>query len=225
MTVKTFSQFTMILIMIVIFVPSNFAGGFFGAKLGVSTTFNDIEKKDYQQYENVDEIEPSQNFNVGIFGTLYFNESMGIQVDCHWTQKKQEIESYYFDYEQSGNDMTKMELKTTYLTIPIQLRFEVPKLSIKPYLLAGPRFDILLSENLRIDDESKKELQSQAEEVYLKPGDFITGIDIAVGLQLEIIPLKPFLEIRYQHDLQKIYDTELIDMKNKIIQVMVGISL
>lgn len=87
---------------------------------------------------------------------------------------------------------------------------------ITPYIIAGPRFDILL------DYDSEEHL---FDVIYdkLEPIDY--GLDIGCGVEFQIIHnTKSLIELRYSPTITTSYEDEYYTIKNTSFEILTGIK-
>jgi hypothetical protein len=105
--------------------------------------------------------------------------------------------------------------RVDYLSTPIlaKVRLETPL--ITPYLLAGPRYDVLLARHGEgfqavIDKFKSSEL----------------GATIGGGAEFgSLLPLDVLIELRYNMSLQAAYNTNFLKVRNQTLDLMLGVRL
>jgi len=101
-----------------------------------------------------------------------------------------------------------------YLTVAALARLRYPGAAAEPYVLAGPRGDTFLGgapDNLLI-------------ELY---DTFAFGATVGVGVELgaEVLPMPAFLEVRYNADVTNSLSSGPRDMRNRAVDILLGIEL
>lgn len=114
---------------------------------------------------------------------------------------------------QGANFPNGNQIKLGYLSIPILLKKRFFPMGIRPYILAGPEFCILLSQKSD-DDMYESEIRSQ---------DFCAVI--GAGLELALGGKGIYIEGRYSYGLTNIHEIDSQTIKNKVARVFVGIIL
>ncbi len=199
----------------------------FGAKIGLNssgTTLKNIEN----QYQFDIQTGKRNGFNAALFvewegfGSQYLSVITAIQYS-----KRGFSEEIHWVRENFSSEVTIMRAKTRldYISIPGLFKFYYPLEHFTPYLLFGPRFDLLISikpetyENIPSDwlYESNESLWASN---LLKSS---YGSTLGIGLQLEsILPTPILLEFCYNFDLSDNYP-ESVESKNSSLDFWVGI--
>jgi hypothetical protein len=104
-----------------------------------------------------------------------------------------------------------------YLSIPIVAKLRFPMGLIAPYILAGPRVDILLG--YRSDENAFNA-------VYDKFKKTSVGGSAGVGIELEsVLPFTVLAEVRYNFDFADSYETDFLKVRNNSFDVWLGVAL
>jgi hypothetical protein len=104
-----------------------------------------------------------------------------------------------------------------YLSIPILAKASIPFGIITPYILIGPRVDILLGYH----DEF-----IVGTSIYQDFKKTMFGGTVGAGLGLaNLLPTTISVELRYNFDFSDSYDTSLLKVHNNAYDVWVGITL
>jgi hypothetical protein len=103
-----------------------------------------------------------------------------------------------------------------YLSIPILAKALIPFGIVSPYILVGPRFDILLGYR----DEF-----IVGTSIYQDFKKTMFGGTIGAGFDLtDLLPAKISVEFRYNGDLSDSYDTSLMKVRNSAYDIWVGVA-
>ena len=107
------------------------------------------------------------------------------------------------------------DLKTRldYLCIPILIKKRLFPVGIRPYLLAGPEFCLLLSENT---DDAAYEGEIRNQDLCAVVG---------AGIELSLAGKGVYVEGRYSYGLTNIYEIGTQTIRNKVVRLFVGILL
>ncbi len=107
-----------------------------------------------------------------------------------------------------------VDQESAYLSVPLTVTFAPITGTLSPYLLFGPRVDVLLQ---AAPSASFRAVPDQYSAVTL-------GLDIGVGGEYSLSPRwSVLLEGRYSHDLTDAFDSETATMRNRSFQVQGGV--
>ncbi len=110
----------------------------------------------------------------------------------------------------------KMTYKSriNYLSLSVLAKVKMPGTLLSPYVVAGPRVDFQL----------KQDVPEVAKTVYDDFKKTITGVTVGVGTELSfILPVALFAELQYQPDLTYAYDKDNLKIKNKALNLSLGV--
>ena len=114
----------------------------------------------------------------------------------------------------SGVGTTEVNNRVSYLSIPVLAKLKFGGMLLSPYIVAGPRFDVLLS------------YDSKEKDIYDNFKSTVVGGDIGVGGEFSfILPVALSAEIRYSTDFDNSYQTDLLKVKNKAFLFLLGLRL
>ena len=163
---------------------------------------------------NVDRLNQS-GMAAGIFINLNFSPLTSVRFGVDYIQKGSAIEA----------DLTTPQSPTVIGTIRFEDRVEylsfnllaTPALikvpPISPYLIIGPRVDVLISSNTYIETLSSENLKSS-----------IIGASVGVGFKFSIAPASSlFLEAVYQPDFSDTFKISTLTIKNKSFLISAGL--
>jgi len=131
----------------------------------------------------------SVGFSVGIIGDRYLNQYMNLRLSpsLHLGERR-----FVFKEQTSGEEY-ETSLRANYLTIPLHLKFSVPRMkNYRPYILAGAY--------TAIDIGTKKD-----DALYFKSMDY--GLEFGVGCNIYFPLFKLSPELRFSFG--------LVDLVNK----------
>lgn len=140
----------------------------------------------------------SVGFSVGIIGDRYLNQYMNLRLapSLHLGERR-----FVFKEQTSGEEY-ETSLRASYLTIPLHLKFSVPRIkNYRPYILAGAY--------TAIDIGTKKD-----DALYFKRMDY--GLEFGLGCNFYFPLFKLCPELRFSFGLVDLVDKnrEGIDDKN-----------
>ena len=103
-----------------------------------------------------------------------------------------------------------------YLSLPIFLKATVPIGIVSPYVLLGPRVDLLLSYR----DEFVI-----GKSIYADFKKMIWGGEAGLGLEFKkLLPGSVYLEFRYNVDFMNSYDTDFLKVRNNAYDIWLGVA-
>lgn len=147
-----------------------------------------------QWYADVDNYNPG--FSVGVLGELRLNNHLSLRLSptMHFGQKH-----ILFHEQNSGRDTTQ-NIKSTYISIPLDLKFAAPRYNnFRPYLIGGV--------NPMIDLTTKKHGA-----LMLKPFDCYLEVGMGCDIYLPFFKLNPELKFCFGlADILKKNRKDLID--------------
>jgi opacity protein-like surface antigen len=109
----------------------------------------------------------------------------------------------------------KNDHRIDYLSISALSKFTPGGKVFSPYLIIGPRVDFRLKNNSEVYDE-----------LYDKFNATFLGGDIGAGMEFSLNKLLTLLaEFRYSHDFTEAYKTELLEVRNRSYQLLIGLKL
>ncbi|MGH8016443.1 MAG: hypothetical protein ACREBV_09645, partial [Candidatus Zixiibacteriota bacterium] len=96
------------------------------------------------------------------------------------------------------------------LATPSLLNLQV----ISPYLIAGPRIDVLLSSDTEVEKVARKDLEST-----------VFGASVGAGIKLSVSPAASlFVEGVYQPDISDAFKFPTLNIKNNSFLISAGLS-
>jgi len=149
-------------------------------------------------------------FCAGIFLELVDVPFFSILTEVQYTQKgsKRETGSYLGD------------MSLGYITIPVLAKLTMKGNSFNPYLFAGPRIDILVS-----DDYTDIESKTPGEIGIPKFESSVFGADVGLGLETTALnPLKLLFEFRYNFDFTNSLEAPF-KSKSRSFGFLIGVGL
>ena len=103
-----------------------------------------------------------------------------------------------------------------YVSLPIFLKVSVPTEVVSPYVLLGPRVDLLLSYR----DEFVI-----GRSIYADFKKMTWGGEAGVGLEFnKLLPGSVCLEFRYNVDFMNSYDTDVLKVRNNAYDIWLGVA-
>jgi hypothetical protein len=186
----------------------------FGVKVAVTSANQGF---DYSQMSDL-QMKRRVGFDVGVFAEWLDIPVLSIISQIEYAQKGSGME--FVVTGPSGPQSlgtTKLYSRLDYLSVPILLKLRLQSSVITPYLLAGPRLDILMS--YQSDEGVLNSLYDQFKKTTL-------GGSVGVGVQIQsLLPVTILVEGRYNIDLSDSYETNLLKVRNNSFDFWLGVAL
>jgi len=162
-------------------------------------------------------------FSFGGFATFQTSPNIIIQPELIYTGKgfKTEINLDVYDYEYKETD----EWKFAYLEVPVLFKyvFQTGNMYITPFI--GPSLSIAMSgkvsydsyqyyQNYEEEDSGSMDIKNQMEDI-----DF--GLNFGTDLYFSE---KIFLQLKYDLGLSKIFPKSVLESKNRVLSLSMGVS-
>ncbi len=139
----------------------------------------------------------SVGFSVGIIGDRYLNEFLNLRLSpsLHLGERR-----FVFREQSSGEEYTAA-LRANYLTVPLHLKFSVPRMkNYRPYVLAGAYASM--------DIGTKKD-----DALYFKKMDY--GLEFGVGCNIYLPLFKLCPELRFSFGLADLVEKDRSEIDDK----------
>lgn len=151
--------------------------------------------------------------SIGGFLELFNYSNFNLLIESHYIQKGMILEEVWTD--ENGNCIAKFEdnNRVDYLSLPILGKLAYKLKNSSPYILIGPRIDILLgydSYNFDIVYDDFKSIDLG--------GTFGLGYELCCGTKYFLV------EIRYSPSLTNSYETDYLTVKNSSFEFLAGIK-
>ncbi len=185
-----------------------------GIKTGA--TFANQEFEYLQTSLNMD-INSRTGLDVGIFVELLPLPVLRLVPEIHYIQKGM-VEEQIKAGESGPEPLGTLEYsnRVDYLSIPLLAKITIPNLIISPYLIAGPRLDIILGYDSEPVDDSI---------IYDNFESYDLGADFGIGVETNLIlPVHILAELRFSPSFSNAYETDLLKVKNQALELLVGIK-
>lgn len=184
----------------------------YGVKLGYVHSTQDYSIKDI---DNV--INWKSGFSVSAFVDLFNFSSFSLSPEIMYIQKGATM-----DFITTGPEGPEPNGKITqhvfhnFLSIPISIKYTVAQTFGNLFFKAAPRYDILLKS---YDDfEYSAADYSDYENVF--GGSFSIGFEPNINFSIN-----PFVELSYHLDFVNTFSNEFLEIKNRAIEINIGILL
>ena len=165
----------------------------FGVKAGVNLASASLKVSG----EKADDVKMKPGLNIGVFADFNFSDLLGLETGLQFEQK-----GYKLKEENQGISVND-KVNLNYLTIPVNLRLNLPVGDNKLYFLAGPTLGIGLSGKEKIEYEgsyngmSAKQMGLEDEDGDIEFGDdgikrmnlgllFGAGFDLSSNLGIRV---------------------------------------
>ena len=150
--------------------------------------------------------------DVGAFAELLSGDVFSVLVEVHYVQKG------YRDYTVFRSDRegtTTGTPRVDYLSVPFLAKARVDIGTVSPFLLVGPRLDIMLGVPPAYDEEVF---------AHLKSNDF--GVTIGGGVEYLIVPsIRIGVEGRYSPGFHDVYRDRYLTISNRSFETLLRLSI
>ena len=154
--------------------------------------------------------------DAGIFVEAFSKQSFSLLMEFHYVQKGFIYKTLITTEENPEGNGTYFTIKpkVNYFSIPFLFKIRFERESFTPYIIAGPRVDILI--------ESKSGALGNSVFDYFKSTDF--GISLGLGIEIpaKFIP-SLIAEFRYSPSLTNSYSSDHLKIKNRSIEFLLGV--
>ena len=188
--------------------------GSYGVKAGVS-----LANQSYQftPIEYTVETQPVIGPSLAFFVEAFRGEHLSIQVDLAYAPRGSKTTTSSVTVNHLDNDriiVNEGDLqvsKFNYLSLSPMARLRAQKGAITPYVLLGPRIDLLLNYNTGSDHPLEEQ------------NSLVVGLSGGVGLEYSLTMAGVFAELQYQPDLSPVTNMEPLLINNNSLVFTVGI--
>jgi hypothetical protein len=159
-------------------------------------------------------IEARWGLDAGVFIEAPDIPFVSVLGECHYTQKGFKITTTVTTAQSpEGSGKMTSTPRVDYLSLPILLKLRLNLGMITPYIIAGPRFDLLVSKS----SEGYGLVYD-----HLKKND--VGASFGLGAELPAEIVAAFVaEIRYSPSFSKAYDNGVLIVKNQSLELLAGV--
>lgn len=208
-----------VLFMFQIITYSQFFSGF-GIKGGVTLS---NQKHEYKQFDYKPETKYILGFNGSLFAEFLNNRNFNIVLESGYEQRGYTYVSK--SYDEFGNPLPDMDIyeRTNYFTTGMLIKLKVPSNKVTPYLLIGPKLDVLLDYSVKAEDES---LIVTDYEWLLKQFKKINySLNLGAGIEFnKLLPFKTFIELNYSPPVNLSYNGPGLIVKEHYFNIKAGIN-
>lgn len=210
---------TLIIFALTINTYSQFLSGF-GLKGGA--TFSN-QSYEYKQFDYKPETKYLLGFNGSLFAEFLNNRNINIVLESGYEQRGYTYVSK--PYDEFGNPLPDMDIyeRTNYFTTGMMLKLKVPANKVTPYLLIGPKLDILLSYSVKPEDENTTLIGFDEPLKQFKKENY--SLNLGAGIEFnQLFPFKTFIEINYSPPVNSSYNGPGLIVKEHYFNVKAGIN-
>lgn len=154
---------------------------------------------------------------VGLFAEFLKNRVFRIITEVNFSEKgMQDKQPVTFNNSEPADAFIIKDNRLDYLSFNLLYKFQYSGRSVVPYMVFGPRFDVLLDE--RVSQFFALSYDGLESTVF--------GLSAGGGVELELRPTVHLLaEVRYDHDFTSSVKFETLTIKNKSLDFQVGLKL
>jgi|WetSurMetagenome_2_1015567.scaffolds.fasta_scaffold441284_1 hypothetical protein len=186
----------------------------FGFKAAVTSADQEFK---YSQFSTELNMKRRVGFNVGVFLEWFDMPYLSMISQVEYAERGMGMEFMVTGSEGPEVLGTKTVFsRVDYISIPILLKFRLQYSLITPYLLAGPRLDILAG---------YQSPDGVFNSVYDKFKHTTLGGSVAVGVQIQsLLPVTILTEARFNLDFEDSYETNLLKVRNNSFDFWLGVA-
>ena len=153
--------------------------------------------------------------DVGCFVEWFDNPTFSLVTEVHYAQRGCQDEVVVRSTSHPEGIGTKiLSPRLDYLSLPLLLKARLDFVPVSPYLLAGPRFDVLLGKHPDGFDLVINQIKDHDWGITLGAG---IAYDISSGYAIGA-------EFRYELSLQDIYETDMLTVRNHSMQFLTFVA-
>lgn len=183
----------------------------FGIKIGGAKA-NQTWKRSDNLASN---LESRLGLDIAVFLEIIDIEFVGLLVEAHYIQKgfSQRFLITTEEHPDGTGEFFTLKPRVDYLSFPVLAKFNLP-IFLSPYIIAGPRFDIRLG---------RKSEGFQAVFDELKKVD--VGGTLGFGIESpKLNTVNLLAEFRFSPSFTRAFENQLLNVKNKSIEFLTGLS-
>jgi hypothetical protein len=119
-------------------------------------------------------------------------------------------------------DVLNLKTRLDYVSVPILLKLQTSNAGIKPYALAGPRFDFLVNRKPDYYEGGQLDLEVALADFF---NDRAVGGTVGLGMTGKAFSLPLLVEARYNFDFNDNADSnQFLEVKNNAFDVWLGFT-
>ncbi len=186
----------------------------FGVKAGVAFSKQTF---DYAQLLEP-EFDTRAGFQFGLFLEYPINRYFSLVPEFRYVPVGVKYSVLYIpDYGFDGEPVYETrQTRVDYLSVPLMIKARLPMRKFTPYLIAGPRVDFQLGTGADAGDFSQ---------VYDQFDQITAGFTLGGGVQFKLSPRYNLLvEASYSPDVTKVYETDLLNVRNHMLSIVTGLT-
>ena len=153
------------------------------------------------------DVKSTTGYAAGVFLELNIPGPFSFEPEALYSIKGSKTES-------SGNTFTAT---STYIDVPVLLKYYFPSLVVKPFLFAGPSYSILLSAKRKVEGSSVTNSEADIKDIMTT-----NDIGAVVGLGVGFSVLR--VDARYNLGLSTVDKSGTYKMFNRVAAVYVGLE-
>ncbi len=198
---------------------SQFLSGL-GIKAG--STFSN-QKYDYKKFDYKPETKYLFGFNGSLYAEFLQNKNFNVILESGFEQRGYTLVTKPTD--EFGNPLPDMNVyeRTNYFTSGLLLKIKAPGSKISPYIILGPKLDVLLGYSIKPEDESTTLYGFDYPVNEFKKINY--SLNLGAGIEFnKLLPFKTFVELNYSPPLNTSYNSEWLEVKEHYFNVKLGIN-
>lgn len=192
----------------------------FGLKGGATLSNQNYE---YKNFDFEPETKYLLGFNSSLFVEFLNSRNFNLVLESGIEQRGYTYVSK--PYDEFGNPLPDMNIyeRTFYYTTGILFKIKIPANKITPYLLIGPKLDILLSYSVKPEDDRTTLYGFDFPLDQFKKENY--SLNFGGGIEFnQLFPFKTFIELNYSPPLNSSYNGPGLNVKEHYFNIKAGIN-
>lgn len=192
----------------------------FGLKAG-STLSN--QNYEFKKFDYDPETKYLLGFNSSLFAEFLNNGNFNIVLESGFEQRGYTYVSK--SYDEFGNPLREMDIyeRTSYFTTGLLIKIKIPSKKLTPYLLIGPKLDILLGYSVKPEDENTTLIGFDEPLNQFKNENY--SLYLGAGIEFnQLFPFKTFLELSFSPPVNSSYNGPGLIVKEYYFSLKAGIN-
>lgn len=186
----------------------------FGIKVGATLASQDWK---YSENNISDwELDNKLGLNVGIFAELLDIQTFSIVTELNYVQKggKKDFPLTSIENPDGDGRTTEFQVNLDYINISLLGKIRFNFFILKPYILAGPRFDY----------EIKNEMGTGIKNTFELFDNSLLGFKVGIGTELNLLAIDLLAEIIYDMNFKPIGKNNFSEFFGRSIDFRVGVA-
>jgi hypothetical protein len=182
-----------------------------GVKAGYTSAHQTLEYVQFTQ-----EVKRRPGINMGAYAEWFNLPVFSVITQVEYDQRGMQIDVVHTENNPTQAQSVTLDNRVDYLSVPVFVKFTLPGAVLSPYVIAGPRFDVLLS------SKSDDGFYTAVYDGFKKSS---MGASVGAGIVLDFPLLVGFLaEARYNFDLSDAFSNQSLKVRNDSFDLWFGVA-